>query len=268
MSNPSVIKLAEVKLSNTAFVVEDNLGEAIHIHFSNFRIDLTISELHQLAEEASCILDSFVSLESFHTGDFDGSFLLQLAECLPELEKIEQTEKKVKELVVDTKAFGFIPVYRRLPQSRVVKALNGDAGENDGRVQDNFWGESNQERVRRIYNSVKSKGFQKKAVNIVLYNDRPNIMDGQHRAASQYVLDPEATVPVTVMKFRNYKHSAIKHPALQYLFSWNLRRIVKCLKIIYRALRKKICILYYRFSYRLWRYRQCISAAFRFRSVR
>ena len=48
MSNPAVIVLDEVKKSKKSvfkrFVLEDNIGEAIHLHVDNMRIDFTIDE--------------------------------------------------------------------------------------------------------------------------------------------------------------------------------------------------------------------------------
>ncbi len=47
MSNPAVITLANStsrKGKFKRFVVEDNIGESVHLHIDNMRIDFTINE--------------------------------------------------------------------------------------------------------------------------------------------------------------------------------------------------------------------------------
>ena len=48
MSNPGVIELFGFEFRNNfgnhSFRVEDNIGEAIHFHFDNIRLDLTVKE--------------------------------------------------------------------------------------------------------------------------------------------------------------------------------------------------------------------------------
>ena len=58
MSNPGVINLFSIFKKTgiiNRFQVEDNIGESIHIHINNFRIDLTIDEFYKL-------VNSFVRL--------------------------------------------------------------------------------------------------------------------------------------------------------------------------------------------------------------
>ena len=53
MSNPGVINLFSFfKRSGIIkrFQIEDNIGESIHIHVNNFRIDLTIKEFYRLVD--------------------------------------------------------------------------------------------------------------------------------------------------------------------------------------------------------------------------
>ena len=50
MSNPGVYYLSSSKaLKLNSFRVEDNIGECIHIHYGNLRLDFTIREFLQLS---------------------------------------------------------------------------------------------------------------------------------------------------------------------------------------------------------------------------
>lgn len=53
-TNPGVIILTKEQLRGTfmhhRLDIEDNIGEGIHIHYKNFRLDLTIKDFLKLAE--------------------------------------------------------------------------------------------------------------------------------------------------------------------------------------------------------------------------
>ena len=55
--NPFLIKLSESELkkfpelSSEKFVVEDNIGEDIHIHYRNMRIEMSINEFREFANQ-------------------------------------------------------------------------------------------------------------------------------------------------------------------------------------------------------------------------
>jgi hypothetical protein len=61
MSNPGVIFLARFHKDNINFAVEDNIGEAVHIHlyssFINVRLDLTVKEFLEIAGQIEGIID-------------------------------------------------------------------------------------------------------------------------------------------------------------------------------------------------------------------
>ena len=51
MSNPAVITLASLNGRNNTFKrfqIEDNIGESIHLHVDNMRIDLSVNEFFEL----------------------------------------------------------------------------------------------------------------------------------------------------------------------------------------------------------------------------
>lgn len=252
MSNPSVIELSRKKTSMGDFVVEDNIGEAIHIHLDEFRLDLTIQNLNMLADECRRALNELISVEGFECNMLDASFLVDIAEFLPDLEEIVHKEIEIKNLIIDTELFGCIPIYKNIKHSRVVKALNGNKKEDNNRVQNNNFGVSNNQRTLSIYNSIKDTGYNCNQNRVVLFNNKLNIMDGQHRAAVMYYLGTETTIPVLIMKFKNLKHSVVSYPSLYYLTHWDLQRIKKLARIVYRSVKRKYNIACYKVKFKIW----------------
>ena len=51
MSNPAVTKLVRDDIGNLRFWMDDNIGESVHIHLADFRMDLTVEELNTLSKE-------------------------------------------------------------------------------------------------------------------------------------------------------------------------------------------------------------------------
>ena len=89
MSNPAVIMLTDVSTkSGGRFKIEDNIGEAIHIHYDNFRIDLTIKEFFEFAELIEGCLISLIDNPDFNINNYDPSFLLDIYYMIPDLEGI------------------------------------------------------------------------------------------------------------------------------------------------------------------------------------
>ena len=78
MSNPAVIILdaADSKKGKfKRFVIEDNLGEAIHLHIDNMRVDFTIQEFFQFSQLIRVALEDLDLLKGYEVTDFDESFL-------------------------------------------------------------------------------------------------------------------------------------------------------------------------------------------------
>ncbi|MBR6888277.1 MAG: hypothetical protein IKN16_07495 [Selenomonadaceae bacterium] len=200
MSNPGVIQLFgfNYKFNDVphTFRVEDNIGEAIHFHFDNFRLDLTVKEFRAFADDMLDAITAAVNVEGFDARKQDLLFLFQHATLLPWLREFRIEYMPVKEIIVDTLGENGKNVYRYLKHSRVVRALRGDYAENDVRDQQNLIGQNNLQRLLSIFESVRKNGYPLNGEYITLFNDQNIIRDGQHRAASIYVLNPEAVVPI------------------------------------------------------------------------
>lgn len=241
MSNPSVITLAETKTRKGRFIVEDNLGESIHLHLGDIRCDLSIEELDALSESVKIALENYLDVKGFCVDSFSKEFLFQLAEAgvLPYLKSVRDDDVELsKMLVPHTNKWG-ITTLRILKDSRVIKALNGDSCENDKNAERNYYGVTNQDRVETIFKSVKDNGYPYGGQKIVLLEGSNRIYDGQHRAASLYYLHGDQEVPITRISFENEdwgKLSLIKG----FLSYWK-RQFVSFLKYSYKS---KVFFLY------------------------
>ena len=107
MINPAVISLASLqKFKNLdfpfRFEIEDNIGEAIHVHFKDIRIDLTVREFEELACECEKILENLIDCGDFKFRDFDPMLLTAISGDLSRIERIERREVFLEEILVDT----------------------------------------------------------------------------------------------------------------------------------------------------------------------
>ena len=97
MSNPGVIKLAEATIGGENLRIEDNIGEAIHIHYGNIRIDMTIKEFVSFADKLTDIAQNMINIPGFSIKDYDANFLTDANEILCDLVSVEFMEVSVGE---------------------------------------------------------------------------------------------------------------------------------------------------------------------------
>lgn len=233
MSNPGVITLAYKKLIDGKNIrVEDNIGEAIHIHYEDFRIDLTVKEFQELIRTVEKTLDQLIEVENFHIKDYDPVFLDMMSEQLPDLVEVKDDVIYLEDIKIATKGFLGLPVVRKLKKSHMYKALLGDIKVHEQYIQENRRGESNIQRLSRILESVKKNGYPNQGQYMIFYNNQNNIRDGQHRAASLYFLNGNMEVPIKRFIFKENKYNLSQHPWVYVLFVWDRKRVKKCLRIL------------------------------------
>ena len=208
MINPGVIQLASLKHSSYRFDIEDNIGESIHIHYNNIRLDYSIRDFFELADEIEKLMDVLLLDKNISSYDFDSAFFVDLAGLIPDLEKITYDTVNLDELFVDTYNEDGNVVVRPLNESRVLKALNGNSEENDSKEQNNYFSAkshrliSNRERLSFNLERIKQNdGFQPNDF-VTLFNHRNTIRDGQHSAACLYYLKGNVSVPVRRLWFK------------------------------------------------------------------
>lgn len=244
MSNPGVIELSNVSLSIGNFRVEDNIGEALHLHIGDFRIDITIKNLHELAGNCKEILNSLIAIEGFRCENIDSSFLIKIAGFLPDLESVSYDTMRLSEMLIDTKNLIGLPVFRKIEYSRVVKSLKGNPKEDDKHKQENFYLQSNRQRTMEVYESIKQNGYISSEKAIVFFNSQPIIRDGQHRAATMWYMYQDMELPVLRLKFIQNKYNLFPYPWILFLFKWDIRKIRKVVKLVIKAMLRvnhKIC---------------------------
>ena len=215
MSNPAVMQLAslsEISGFPYRFEVEDNVGEAIHIHYKDIRLDMTIQEFNKFADSLRDIFVSLIDNPKFQIEDFDAGNLVWLAQPLIDLTDIVEEEIYLEEILVDTYDSEGNIKYLPLPNSRVLKALQGDTTENDARRQINYFKvngcerQSNQDRLEYDLQQIRKFGYPVNNELILLREDN-TIIDGQHRASCLYYLYGNIKAPVRKMYFKKRKQS-------------------------------------------------------------
>ena len=214
MINPGVVTLASLNGFEYVnfpyrFCIEDNIGESIHIHYKDIRLDLTVEEFSALAEKAAGLIEKCIDVPGFSVKRIGSTSLVNLAALLPYLTKVRIEKIHLEDILVDTFDEHGRPMTAPLPNSRVLKALHGDTAENDRHyVQFNFFKNGSCERLKnheRIYynlNQIKEHGYPYGDELIGLWANHV-IFDGQHRAACLYYLYGNIEVPVQIFEFSN-----------------------------------------------------------------
>lgn len=238
MSNPAVISLAQVRTKCGEFSVEDNLGECIHLHLGDFRLDITIDELDNLSKELAVALEGFIDVEGFSVAKFSSEFLLQLAEnnLLPYLESVEEDNVKISEVQIPYhRCLGGLG-YKSILESNVLKALNGDTIKNDKSLERNYYNQTSQDRVEEILESIKGKGYPCGGQKVVLHKEDNRIYDGQHRVACVYFLKGDIKLPVTRIGFSKKSGNRKGGLVCMFLKRWKgrvYRRLKKLYKLVH-----------------------------------
>lgn len=215
MSNPAVIILAECStLDGHSFRVEDNIGESIHLHYHNIRIDLTIKEFLAFAEVVEQSINNLLDVDGFQVEDYDPRFLADLGEKLLDLESVKVDTIELEQIEVYVKSILSGKVLRTLPHSHVVRALRGDEKLFRSYRQENRFGENNMNRLEFIAQSIREHGYPHRGEHIVLVNDQNIIRDGQHRASVLYHLNGPMSIPVRRFYFRGNRHNCSRWPFL------------------------------------------------------
>lgn len=211
MSNPGVITLTEKEISaNKSFRVEDNLGEAVHFHYNDIRIDLTLKELLYIGTVCDETIYDLVKAKNFNLDAFDGDFLNEYSQCLMELERVENAQVSLDSLYYQTKNFLHLPVRRKLTAARAEKIIER---------------KKKYEPKRKYDSDEKEEKFP-----IVLFNDNPTIMYGLEQAAEMYQKDSNAEIEILRMYYEKGKYSVSSHPWVPFLFKWNKKRFIKVAK--------------------------------------
>lgn len=190
MSNPGVITLANASSKKgrfRRFVVEDNIGESIHLHIDNMRVDFTIEEFLEFSEITKKSLTELNFIGGQSLDSFDEHFLMKCSGYLSKLQSIKIEEIKLSSLKCiihktykkDLDLIGLANV-SEIPS---YKFLKGDRKDFLNYKQYNYFGMNNEQRLIDLMKSIKENGYPYLNKHISLFNGENIIRDGQHRAA-------------------------------------------------------------------------------------
>jgi len=242
MSNPAVILLSKNHKGKNKFHIEDNIGESIHLHYDDFRIDLTTKEFLNFDAIIKKSLEELIDIKNFELKYFDLSFIKSISEFLPDLEKVSFENVDISKLIIQRRGFLGLPVLSSINQSRVLQALKGDEVENRSYDQINRFNKTNEQRVNDVYQLITDKGYPYDNQYIVLFNHQYVIRDGQHRASSLIHSGVTGNIPVIKMYFKNDEHNIAKRPWLILLYRAIASLFIKLAGKAYRILKRFIII--------------------------
>ena len=211
MSNPGVIFLTKYQRDSFYFAVEDNIGEAIHIHYAdlyiNKRIDLTTQDFFNLASDIEKILDEILDGRA-KVADFDPIFLSNLGyDHLINIDHVTTDSVMLEDLMVDDYLPNGKKLVRPMTEARLGKAFKDDHSENDEHYQLNYFlptGKisNNRERIIQNFERINENGGFSETDYVWLHEDTNFIRDGHHRAMSLYTVKGNVRVPVKRLWFR------------------------------------------------------------------
>lgn len=238
MSNPAVTKLVRDRIGRLSFWMDDNIGESVHIHLADFRMDMTVEEIFALSEELKDTMNKLVDVEGFDCEKIDPVFLsLLLAKRLKHLKATKIDHVMLEDLLVNHRTrLGFLK-YQKLSESRAVKALRGDSRENDGYRKSHHIGQTSGQRLDSMKQSIEEHGYPYDGQYIILYEDQMLIRDGQHRASCLYVEQGNIEIPVLRLYFDDPSVSAMDRSYLKQ-FAAGIRKIDK--NMVIQAIKKMV----------------------------
>ena len=208
MSNPSVITLVNVRLpdSSKSLRIEDNLGESIHIHFGDLRLDLSVSEFKQLSNQLCLdrILCNDENLsKSIHL--LCPSFRFQVRNHLLRIKLFSPKLVSLRRLHILRRInilnLGVLTVRLPLQYSKIYQKAQKPDTDLSNYPQENLYNQSSDQRIDRVRAYIQDlEGSQ---CSPIVIDQNNTILDGQHRAAvllsttnqNHKVLAIEARVP-------------------------------------------------------------------------
>jgi len=177
-----------------------NLGEAVHIHLDNIRIDLTVDEFIEFSDAIHNSLNELDILKGFSIDDFDIRFLNEIAGSLPYVNSIDIVKKKLSSLKCIVRDKNNFVRLLNIKDSPAYLYFKGDENIFKKYNQLNYFDQSNTSRLDELSQSIKVNGYPYNNKHIVTFGEQPLLIkDGQHRAAALaniYGLDHEIDVMV------------------------------------------------------------------------
>lgn len=205
MSNPAVYLLHQNKIHGNVLRIEDNLGEAVHIHYGDSRFSLTVQEFENMCEAVEKAAKELFELEGFDWEAIDKTSLDWNWLCDYErIEKISMKQVRLGDLYTKRNIYrgeGFQRTIK-LEDSLFVEELTYNKSDIDRYAEVNMGGQNSRERLRSMYEKIMEADypFDGKYITVSSAN---NIFDGDHRAACLYIKHgADYEIPVIEIAFK------------------------------------------------------------------
>lgn len=234
MSNPGVITLANLNSRNRSFKrfqIEDNIGESIHLHIDNIRLDLSVNEF---LDFSAMIRKTLTDLDLFDGHDiniFDAHFLYECANLLCRFSKISIEDIALSDLkfIVMKNVHNDLIQYSTVSVDKTpaFRYLNGDTQAFVTYNQFNYFGLNNKDRLLDLLSSLKSNGYPYQGKYLILFNGQNIVRDGQHRAAVlAHLYGIKLRIKVMMFHFEGNRHYFKKNTNnFKFLVKWILKKI-------------------------------------------
>ena len=190
MSNPAVCYLVRTQINGVYFAIEDNLGEAVHIHYADIRIDMTIEEFMRFSDCVISAAQELFNMRGLNWNIFDSESIKEewvknyknissVEDVDIELDSLYMKESFVKKRsikrIIPLKESGYIPYYKGVSCDR---AYYDEPG---------IFEPSRGEKARKIENEIQRFGYPYDEKRILI-DQEGYILDGLKRASCLYYL--------------------------------------------------------------------------------
>lgn len=239
MSNLAVLTLADAgskKGKFKRFIIEDNIGESIHLHIDDMRVDFSVENFLEFSKVIKDSLENLDFLKGYKLENFDQQFLYECADLLPHLKSvnIEYIELSKLKCIVHSNYRSDLNLIKLVPIDKV-PAYKFLQCENEDFIkygQFNYLGVNNENRLLEILDSVKLNGYPFKDEYLVLFNGEDIIRDGQHRAAIlAHLFGLDKKVHIMRFHFDGSKHLInVNTHNSKMAFKWLVRKTYRKLK--------------------------------------
>lgn len=239
MSNAAVITLQKKKIGLHRVWLDDNFGEAIHVHVDDFRADLSNQEFAQMYSDLCDALNELLRVPGFDCHKINPVYMeLLLWKDLDRLKKVRMDEVALKDLKVSGMGKYGTRKYEMLPDSWCVRELEGTEVSALGKDA-NYSEQSGKDRWDMVDQFVREHGYPYNEEYIILYGDDNVIRDGQHRAACLWKQKGDIKIPVMRLYFDGYESPDLTLSAWKSSFVYQgVRRLYYRTKEFAKLLRK------------------------------
>ena len=236
MANIAVIVLnkkeidAQPRLCSRRLQIEDNIGEAIHIHWRNLRLDFSVRDFIAMAgvceqakkslestpSEEATVPDNIQKTQSAVTGTnqsdsqnvrlhFNPAFIRTMGQAVQYVTGARVLQVFLDELLC-------IEIHSKHPycwepkpiiESKPYQYLQGNSESYNNYIRQFGEPEHGIPFLNQLKKSIEQHGYPYNNDMIVLFGDQPYIRDGQHRAAILRYLHGNIKVPVVQLLFKD-----------------------------------------------------------------